>query len=420
MSKRSILRESSYTSHKRHATAPQDEVSLPSSAPPSPSLDRASSLSIPLIPLPLIADLILPFVADRAVWTNVCCTSKELCLAVKKMTPPWPNTTLKWDGRNVARQVTFSPSGSQLAFIINRFNSGQYDIRILDRWGKEVLLTGHNRIMHCLEYSSDGEYLASGSQDGLIRLWRTASFHADFSKTSTERSTRTPAQAESCLLFHNSNVSTLAFSRTDSNFLASGGSCGTIKVWNVKERSCVHSFNPGYGNIRCLCFTGGAECACIAVANNGSIIRLWKAEDSSDFASETIGNAAGLEGSIPPVLFGCGASLTTITDSTTESMSTMTLHELETMTKTQFVMPHFTSTCFAVSPNRKILIVGDNMGRIRLLQADDFSVQRDLDSRGKSSEPEWGSNVAVVSVALDPTFQVLACCCDGTVVLRTL
>jgi hypothetical protein len=60
----------------------------------------------------LIADLILPFVADRATWNTVCSASNELRRAGKKMTPPWPNKVFNLLGHSVDR-VRFSPSGSQ-------------------------------------------------------------------------------------------------------------------------------------------------------------------------------------------------------------------------------------------------------------------------------------------------------------------
>jgi hypothetical protein len=139
MSECSIRGKSLSATHKRHATAPQDEGPLPSPSPsPSPS-------SNPKIPADLIAGLILPFVADQITWNDVHCASKELCLAGKNMTPPWPNKAFNDLGHEV-REVAFSPSGSQLALGVNtvRHNGAcQTAVRIWDRWGKETLLVAH-------------------------------------------------------------------------------------------------------------------------------------------------------------------------------------------------------------------------------------------------------------------------------------
>jgi WD40 repeat protein len=202
----------------------------------------------------------------------------------------------------------------------------------------------------------------------------------------------------------------LSFSRTDSNLLASGGSNGEIKVWNVKEQACVHSFNSGGGWIHSLFFAGGADIACLAVTNAGSIIRLWRAEGASDFASETIGEVD--RGGFSPREVAFSPSGSFLATSFRSSGGT-TVHELETMAQS-VVMPGFTATCFAVTSDSKQLAVGGHRGRIRLLQIDDFSIQRDVDTTGE---------LRVSTVAIDPTCRVLAFHCSGDggrLELRTL
>jgi WD40 repeat protein len=417
MSDRSFRGESSSAAHKPHATASQDEEGpLPSeyssaAAAASSSLIHQASSNLKM-PLDLIACLILPFIADRATWNSVCCASKELWLGGKKMTPPWPDKAFHLEHK--VRHITFSPSGSQMAFALVALNAGQRVVHVWDVRGKQTLLTGHTGYIHCLEYSLDGECLASGGEDGSIRLWHAESFLANASR---ERSTPTPQQAVTILLC-GGVVIALSFSRTDSNLLASVGHCSDIKVWNVKEQACIHSFDPGLGSIRSLCFAGGADSACIALAGVESVIRLWKAEGSSDFASEVIGEATNRRGDdLPLTAFSAsGLFLTTCRYSFRENESTLDLHELKTMTKTQsVVIPSLRPKCFAVSPDNKQLVVGDARGRIRLVQIDDFTTQKALNTRGGSS-----SN-PVLSLTFDPTCRVLACGCDdGTVQLHTL
>lgn len=430
MSKRSICGESSSTApHKRHssnAAATLDE------GPPPASLAQASS--IPKIPLDLIANLVLPFVPDRATWNSVYCASKDLCIAGKKMTPPWPNKAFNV-GHATVRHVAFSPSGSQLAFVIDagqttRWQNQRYDaiyqtvVHIWDRWGNETLLAGHTAETYCLEYSLDGEYLASGSADKSIRLWHTESFHTTSSKIFSERLTGTPEEADIILSRGLSDaVISLSFSRTDSNLLASGGRDGEIKLWNVRDQACIHSLPVPRSSIGSLFFAGGAGSACIAVtADTGSIIRLWKAESSSDFATETIGEAAGQGRKITDAaLSRCGSFLATASYSYSSNVQgqTLALYDLETMTNTQSTgfMPGLSFTCIAVSPDSKQVVVGDLSGRIRLLHTYDFSMQRDLDTRKRSS-----GGLSVSSVAFDPTgtCRVLAFGFnDGTLELQT-
>jgi WD40 repeat protein len=309
------------------------------------------------------------------------------------------------------RNLVFSPSGSQLAFCINNRNTpDQYVVHVWDRWGKETLLEGNTEYMYCIEYSLDGEYLASGSRTGSIRIWHSESFRTKSSRTQIERPTRTPKQADIILVGSDLCSTALSFSRTDSNLLASGGSNGEIKLWNVLEQACIHSFNSG-GFIRSLFFAGGTDSACIALTYDMSIIRLWRAEGSSDFASETIGEVD--PGGFPPrdaVFSPSGSFLASIFNSRSGNVyeSTLALYEVETMTKTQsFVMPDLFATFVAVSPNSKQLVcVGDN-ARIRLFQTDNLSIQRALEVSAARAIP------AVLSVAFGPTCRFIAVGCDG-------
>jgi WD40 repeat protein len=262
--------------------------------------------------------------------------------------------------------------------------------------------------------------LASGCRDGSIRIWSRESFHATASTPHMERPTRTPKQADKILVGSPFSFTALSFSRTDSNLLASGGATGEIKVWNIKERAFIHSFDSGRGYVISLLFAGGADSSCLGVTRSESIIRLWRAESSSDFASETIGeldlgepDLGGLP--IPGAAFSpSGSFLATSLSARTRHESTLALYELEPMTKTQsVVMPGFFATRVAVSPDSKQLVVVDRRGRIRLLQTDDFSIQRDVDTTGEAN--------AVCSVAFDPTCRVLAFAYqDGRLELRSL
>jgi hypothetical protein len=158
MRKRPIRGESSSAAHKRQAVTPASSSS-------ASLAQQGSSLSIPKTPTHLTADLILPFVADRATWNSACSDSEDLCLTGKKMTPPWPNKPFNL-GHSEAH-VAFSPSASQLAFCIKHCNTRQCVIHVWDRWGKQILLEGHTGFVTCcLERSLDGEHLASGSGDG--------------------------------------------------------------------------------------------------------------------------------------------------------------------------------------------------------------------------------------------------------------
>jgi WD40 repeat protein len=299
----------------------------------------------------MIADLIFPFVSDRPTWNSVYSASKELCQAGKKMTPPWPNTVINLDGEEEnVRFVAFSPSGSQLAYD----DAHELIARVRDRWGKDTLLLGHNGHVRCLEYSPGGEYLASGSDEGNIRLW-----HA---------SPMTSRGPDITLEGDHQWITTLSFSRTDSNLLASGGSMGTIRLWKIKEGACIHSFDYDRGYIQSLFFTGGEDMACCAVAGEGSIIQLWRAEGSTDFSRAISVGAGGLGNRIQRAAFSTdGTLLAAVMDSS--GSTALALFERETMTMTMSVpMPGLSTGCLAFSPDSKQLAaVMDSSGSTSLV-----------------------------------------------------
>ncbi len=75
-------------------------------------------------------------------------------------------------------------------------------------------LTGHTGWIRCVAFSPDGEMLASGSSDGVIKLWQVE----------TGRCLQT-------FKAHSSLVLAITFS-PDGQYLATGGGDGTLKLWN--------------------------------------------------------------------------------------------------------------------------------------------------------------------------------------------
>jgi WD40 repeat protein len=113
--------------------------------------------------------------------------------------------------------LAFSPDGKTLASGRTRASESDERVRVLDAATGEdrAALKGHTSDVGCLAYSADGKLLASGSIDGVIKLWDVAA--------SKERAT-VKGDAVS--------VYSLAFS-PDGKLLAAGGSTGAVKLWDV-------------------------------------------------------------------------------------------------------------------------------------------------------------------------------------------
>ena len=76
-------------------------------------------------------------------------------------------------------------------------------------------ITGHTNIVRCVAFAPDGRWLASGTEDGIVKLWSVVS-----------------RGEVATIKGHSQGVRSVAFS-PDGRLLASGSSDGTIKLWAV-------------------------------------------------------------------------------------------------------------------------------------------------------------------------------------------
>ncbi|MEG4441546.1 NACHT domain-containing protein [Microcoleus sp. AT9_B5] len=150
------------------------------------------------------------------------------------------------------RSVIFSPDGQLLA-------TGDSD-GVVRLWeassGREILTCkGHTNVVESVAFSPDGEILASASYDKTIKLW--------------------DVQTGECLKVlqgHTESVMFVTFN-PDGNILASGSFDRTIRLWEIRTGECCKILQDHTKVVFSIAFHPAGEM--LASASGDKTVRLW-------------------------------------------------------------------------------------------------------------------------------------------------
>ena len=159
--------------------------------------------------------------------------------------------------------VKSNATGTLIATLTN------HTIRLWD--GEEGELTkelqGHSDFIWSLAFSSDGHWLASGGSDGSIGLWDV----------------RNPAQAHlvTTLHGHAERLFCVAFS-PDAKWIASAGADHTICLWEIESQQKIRTFTGHTQWVSALAFSPDGRL--LASGGLDETIRLWHLEQGAPLA----------------------------------------------------------------------------------------------------------------------------------------
>ena len=169
------------------------------------------------------------------------------------------------DTSNVITSVAFSPDGRFIAA-----GSADNKIRLwrtLDGM-LEALLVGHDSVVLAVAFSPDGRTLASGSVDATVRLW-------DVSSPGTARFGLERSRWHG----HEHSVHAVVFS-PDGQVLASGSRDGTVRLWDIARlpaesgSEAIQVLHGHTDTVAALSFSPDGRI--LASGSGDRTIRLWK------------------------------------------------------------------------------------------------------------------------------------------------
>ena len=169
---------------------------------------------------------------------------------------------IEFDPWELVTAVTWSPDGEHLAA------SAGSSIYLFDTAGFTRTLqlripTG--AFTHALAFSPDGRWLVAGSRDGVLRVWQVKDLLEDSPGTG-EAGVEPAWQVDA----HQKGVNSLEFS-PDGEYLASGGNDAMVRIWNLATHEQVSQVIGGSFVIPSIAYSSSGDS--IAVVN-GDTIRL--------------------------------------------------------------------------------------------------------------------------------------------------
>ena len=138
-------------------------------------------------------------------------------------------------------------------------------------------LTGHTDDVDSVAFSPDGKTLASGSDDGAVRLWDVASHR----------------QIGAPLTGHTDAVSSVAFS-PDGKTLASGSGDDSVRLWDVASHRQIGSPLTGHTDaVDSVAFSPDGKT--LASGSDDDSVRLWDVASHRQIGSPLTGHTDAVD-----------------------------------------------------------------------------------------------------------------------------
>lgn len=121
-------------------------------------------------------------------------------------------------------------------------------------------LTGHKKKVHTVGWNNNGKRLASGSDDGIIKIWRLDSRHGR------------PERSEADLVGHAAACIDVKWDPTTADRLASISNDKTVRLWDARSSRCLGTVKVAAQPLYIAWKPDGSELLCLDQSDTISVI----------------------------------------------------------------------------------------------------------------------------------------------------
>ncbi|KAH7243937.1 WD40-repeat-containing domain protein [Fusarium solani] len=239
-------------------------------------------------------------------------------------------------------------------------------------WDPVVMtLRDHRAEVNALAFSADGALLASGSNDGIVKIWNG-----------------TWGDSMHDLHGHSEPVFSLAFS-SDKQLLASASGDQTIKVWDTTTGELKHTLNGHINTVNSVTFSPGD--ALLASGSADGTVKLWNPEDGHcklmlhDHVKAVNSVAFSADGEM--IASGSDDGTVKMWNVRTGAVIKSLRHRTDLRVQSLFLNRDERVFSVAFSPNGKFLASGSSAETVRLWDIESGKALNTLETMVPSREP---------------------------------